>query len=167
MGTPFNAAYCGATHQYAGIAAKYLTRVKIEAHCYEDYLDFMLKHYTQTVLDRHACTNITIASNVDLWYWSVDRSIGICLYSTIILIYYADNTFDANDGGFRTPTTKSRISQFGPKAYHFYYSDNQLRGSDWRTGIGGPMGREILYPVFPSLPIKRFGQRTRRVRKLA
>lgn len=158
--------YHGANHAYAGIAAFYLKRVKIVAGCYDDYLAFLLKHFSQKTLDNYPYTNIQIASNLHLCYWKGTQAIGIRLYGTVILTYHPDNTFEAHDGGFKTPTTKSRISQFGPAGYHFYFSDYVLKGVHWETGIGGPMGPETRYPVFPTLPIKRFGRRTRRVRRL-
>lgn len=167
MVTAFHPAYCGANHPYAGIAAFFLKRVKVVADCYEGYLDYLLTKFTQKTLDRYLDTEVNIASNVHLHYRSIDRSIRIRLYSTHILIYYPDNTFCAGDGGFHTPTTKSRMCQFGPTKYNFYYKDYVLHGVHWPTGIGGPMNWETRYPVFPSLPIKRFGRRTRRVRALA
>lgn len=122
-----------ATHNYAGIAATTLVKTKgnVEVRSYEEAKTFLNKEKERV-----------LASNVTVVRLS-RNSIGIRLYSTFILTYYSDGTFEGDDGNgvFATPTTAERCNQFGPRGWHFYRFKKRLYGR------GRPMRKGNRYPV--------------------
>lgn len=107
-----------ATHQYSGIAClgNIKTKDEAEVHSYADAELFLGKEKQRV-----------IASNVTVVRLS-RTAIGIRLYSTFVITYYKDGTFEADDGNgvFATQTTASRCSQFGPKGRNFYIHNKRL-----------------------------------------
>jgi hypothetical protein len=108
-----------ATHPYAGSAGRWLTRTKGEIHSYQDAEDFLGDED-----ERNIGANMVIVRRVD--------GIAVKLYDTDIIIYYPDETFKADNGGFRTPTTVNRLNQFGPKGWNFAHEKKRLTA--WRHG---------------------------------
>lgn len=118
-----------ATHDYAGIAANSFVKTvgDTEIHSYDDARQFLGKEKERV-----------IASNVTVVRLS-RTSIGIRLYSTFILTYHSDGTFEGDNcnGAFATPTTSSRCNQFGPKGYFFGHRNRKLyaRGLLMKKGL--------------------------------
>ena len=72
--------------------------------------------------------------------------IHIRLYETNIITYYIPEedreVFEADNGGFFTPTTSTRCTQFGPRGYLFGHTKKQLHANGKDTGKG------VLLPVW-------------------
>jgi hypothetical protein len=68
--------------------------------------------------------------------------IGIFLYSTEIISYYSDETFTVRNGGYNTPTTSRRVTQFTPDGYVFFHQDKHLTVNNKRGSF-----EEIKLPV--------------------
>ncbi len=112
-----------ANHNWAGLAAWNL-KSKAECHTYEEYEKFLGPR-----------NNRGIASNVEVVRYSfpvtnsvavVLGAIGIKLYQTVILMYFSDHTFSADNGGYDTPTTIYRLHRFGPVGVSFYHKNRKL-----------------------------------------
>ena len=67
--------------------------------------------------------------------------IAVRLYDTDILIYYQDGTFEADNGGWNTPTTTARLNYFAPPGWFFGHGNKKLYGN------GRPMGKGLRYAV--------------------
>lgn len=102
-----------ATHIHAGIAA---LGVKAVAECrsYAEYAAFL-----GTAHERQ------IARNVLVYRMDAAR-IAVRLYATDILIYHSDETWEADNGGYDTLTTKYRLEQFGPRGVSFGHGKRKL-----------------------------------------
>lgn len=102
-----------ATHDYAGISANNRQiKARGEIHSFEDAERFLAGDQVRTV-----------ASHVMVRKVDQDR-IDIVLYDTAIITYYRDGSWTADNGGFNTPTTSARATQFGPGVY--FYHDNKV-----------------------------------------
>lgn len=115
-----------ATHAYAGITTGYV-KAKADIHSYDD---------AEAFLDGQQQKQL--ASNVIVRRLS-PTSIAIRLYNTDILVYHSDGTFEADNGGYNTPTTSGRCNQFGPRNYHFSHAKKKLvawNGEYHATGKG-------------------------------
>lgn len=129
------------THEYAGIAANMV--IKTVDNCvfdsYEACRQFAMHHGSQ------GDTEWEIASNVRLRLSrSPDGSYhyAIVLYRTEIVRYYADNqTFSVDNGGFNTPTTASRVTQFTPAGYSGWHHEKKL------VLNGRPTGHDQRFPL--------------------
>jgi hypothetical protein len=76
-------------------------------------------------------------------------SYEIILYRTPIVRYYPDGTFSVDNGGFNTPTTSSRVSQFTPDWFTGQHERKKLvtRVSKWQDITNGepvPQGAEVF-----------------------
>jgi len=107
-----------ATHLHAGIG-RWLTRTNGEVHSYEDCAKFLGDRD-----ERIIGANVRVVRRED--------GFAVRLYNTDIIIYYPDETFEADNGGFRTPTTTNRLNQFGPRGWNFAHEKKQLTA--WRHG---------------------------------
>jgi hypothetical protein len=118
----------GHAHEYAGIAANIDVKTVDDAvldsfgACHE----FALAH--QHIAG--ASHEWQVASNVKLRviYSTTEREgyFAIVLYHTEIVRYYADKTFSVDNGGYNTPTSSRRITQFTPEGYAFYHNRMKL-----------------------------------------
>lgn len=104
------------THLNAGIPANSYIKAKAEVKSYEDAATFLGN-------DREK----KLASNTVVHRVAPD-AIAVRLYETDIITYYADGTFTADNGGFNTPTTSTRCTQFGPRGWFFYHHKKKLGG---------------------------------------
>ena len=104
------------THQNAGIPANSYIKTKddVEIHSYEDCAAFL-----------GAAKEKVIASNVKIVRLDA-KTCGVKLYKTVIITYCSDGTWTASNGGYNTPTTSTRCSQFGPVGVRFAHADKQL-----------------------------------------
>lgn len=120
-----------ATHPNAGIAATCFLKTKgnAEVHSYQDAAAFL-----------GGSSQRTIASNVTIVRRS-PSSIAVRLYQTNIITYHADGTFEADNGGYATPTTSTRCNQFGPRGYYFCHGKYKLLAN------GKPTGPGVRFPV--------------------
>jgi hypothetical protein len=118
-----------ATHIYSGISANNRVKSKAEIHSFEDAAAFVAAEN-----ERHCVREYRyrLASNVTVCpILSNDGkvvAIAIRLYQTNIITYFPDGTFEADNGGYNTPTTSSRCNQFGPKGWFFYHKQKKLTG---------------------------------------
>lgn len=116
------------THQYAGIAAGQV-KAKADVRSFAEAAAFLGDEQAKI-----------IASHVLVHRVSPD-AIAIRLYDTDIVTYYADGTFEADNGGWNTPTTTSRLNQFGPHGWFFGHGKKKL------FGRGQPMGKGLRYSI--------------------
>ena len=121
------------THCYAGIASRPIN-TKAEIRSYADAYKFLGGEK-----EKKLGSNLLV--HVVKWTSGGARipfSIAIKLYGTDIITYHGDNTFEANNGGFNTPTTSSRCNQFCPKGWRFAHENKKLvgcfLGKDYETG---------------------------------
>ena len=144
-----------ANHDYAGVAAKIRVNGP-EITCYADANKFIGTEREKK-----------LASNMRILRPGV-FSIYVVLYNTAILVYYPDETFEADNGGWNTPTTVNRLDQFGPKAWYFFHNKKLLWG--WARGSRQEeqvcTGRRL--PVYPghSIPVYDGPAQTRRIKTL-
>lgn len=132
------------SHIYAGIAAREGIKAKAEIHSYQDCRAFLSAEGERN-----------LASNVKVRHWSGVNGEDRCevvLYTTVILIYYKDGTFSADNGGHNTPTTSARCNQFGPRRYLFSHKKKKLVAYDTRGGHKHPTGHDRRYPVEGGIP---------------
>lgn len=125
-----------ANHPNAGIPARSFVKTvgKVEVHSYADAEKFLGNEESRI-----------IASNVMVTRLD-SRMIAIRLYDTDIIVYHkptkTQEVFEADNGGFNTPTTATRCNQFGPIGYRFWHHHKKLRASGKETGRG------VLLPVW-------------------
>ena len=116
------------THQNAGIASwRFKPKAKINSY-----------HEAAIFLGRWAVADL--GSNMKVCRRG-PHAIAIRLYDTDIITYYSDDTFEANNGGWNTPTTSTRLNLFGPAGWHFGHHKKRLQGN------GKPMEPGIRYKV--------------------
>ena len=110
-----------ASHIYAGIPAGSFIKAKAEIHSYQEAADFLGDES-----ERELASNVRVLRLPK----ALDGAlcIGIQLYNTIVLRYYSDGTFVADNGGHNTPTTRTRVAQFGPKGWNWWHKKKQLHG---------------------------------------
>jgi hypothetical protein len=108
------------TNEWAGIAANIDIKAKAKIGSYADAKAFLHAQGGNFKAD--------LASNV-----RVERDIGdlsgpihVVLYETRIVTYYPDETFSVANGGYNTPTTSRRVTQFTPDGYIFGHQDKKL-----------------------------------------
>lgn len=104
-----------ATHNNAGIAANMDIKTVDDAEI-SSYAD--ADAFLGTMVTRH------LASNVHLR--RVGGGIEVVLYATPVVVYYPDETFAVSNGGFNTPTTSRRVTQFTPDGYTFHHENKKL-----------------------------------------
>lgn len=104
-----------ATHDYAGIAANSEVKAKATIKSWRDADEFL----------GSAESSKQLASNVSVER-DLEDNLHVVLYATRIVTYYPDETFSVRNGGFNTPTTSSRVSQFTPDGYVFYHKGRKL-----------------------------------------
>lgn len=110
------------THPNAGIAALGNIKSKAEINSYKSANEF-LGDQNQKI----------VAANVNVI--RKDNGIAIRLYNTDIVTYYPDETFEADNGGFNTPTTSNRCTQFGPGCY-FSHANKVLHAGGYPATKG-------------------------------
>lgn len=105
-----------ANHLYAGIAANIDVKTVGDAEVtnYEQAAAFL-----GDAREKQLASNVTVV-RVDA------TTIGLKLYHTIIVAYYANGQFSVDNGGFNTPTTSRRINQFTPAGWHFHHHQKKL-----------------------------------------
>ncbi len=153
-----------ATHAYAGIPATRFIRAKAGCRSYQEYKDWLAESGTQY---RWA----QIAANVTVTYVREYDAIAVNLYYTRVLIFLADGRFSADHGGHLTPTTVTRLNQFGPPGVRFWRHRRRL----WCDR--GLCGEGVFYlcvlppepppPPPPPPPLASAGRRRRTLRRLA
>lgn len=115
-------------HEYAGIAAGSFIKTAAECRNYCEYRAFLGTQRTKR-----------LAANVVVW---LDRDVVVVqLYTTDILRYYPTGFFSANNGGYTTITTTTRLNQFGPRGVDFWHHKGKLMCSL------GPCGHDRFYPA--------------------
>lgn len=191
-----------ANHNYAGIAAWFI-KTKAKCSTFEEYLAFLDDdRWAYTVGNNGLYREKQIGSRtpnvrVAQVTGAIDasgalithkngaivrdmrREIDVWLYSTKILTFHPDGTFEAKDGGFNTPTTISRLHQFGPPDWHFGYCRGELKCSyapmmgrlprGHRLAeqyFGLPCRQGLRYRVYPRLPVDPLVRRRRIIRHL-
>lgn len=113
-----------ATHDYAGIAANMHIKAKAEINSWEDADEFLGK----TESTRQLASNVKVERDLE-------DTIHIVLYATRIVSYYPDGTFTVQNGGFNTPTTASRATQFSPEGYWFFHTNKKLNQEGVRLPV--------------------------------
>jgi len=142
-----------ATHNNAGIPANSFIKAKAEIHCFADALAFVQKQQTWGE------NLLPLASNVVVYVVKRRRgkpvSIAVRLYDTDIITYHANGTWEADNGGFFTPTTSTRCNQFGPYGFHFSHVNKKLVA--WNPSAGGYLetgpGKRYLCGTKPLDPL--------------
>lgn len=104
-----------ANNDYAGIAANTDVKAKAEIGSWQDCFDFLAGR-----------PEAKLASNVKVVYHPTSFSYGVVLYGTEIVTYYPSETFSVRNGGFNTPTTRTRVTQFTPDGYVFFHEKKKL-----------------------------------------
>ncbi len=118
-------------HPHAGIAAMPGIKSKAEIRSHRDCEAFLAGENRKKV-----------ASNV--YVEARGTSFAIILYETAIVIYHDDGTFEADNGGWNTPTTSARATQFGPLGWYFCHSHKKL--CVWRPACASLNGPDIDTP---------------------
>ena len=116
------------THQYAGIAA-WNVKLRATIHSYDDAKAFLGDSRSEKL----GSNMYVIASGPsDDPY----RTIDVVLYRTTILRYRNDGKFWADNGGWNTPTTTTRLNMLGPEGWFFGHERGKLtaRGIHMRIG---------------------------------
>lgn len=126
------------THRYAGIASRGPIKAKAEIHSFQEAEEFL-----NGKARRELASNVVV--RVICGTRSNPRSIAVQLYDTKIIIYHHDGTWQADNGGFNTPTTSARCSQFSPRDYFFYHHKGKLLA--YRNGKSYPTGRGVIFKV--------------------
>lgn len=129
---------------WAGIYANRYIKQKAPTHSYEQAAAFLGDAHRRTV-----------ACNIDVERLSA-TSVGIRLYRTLIIIYHADGTFEADDGGWRTVTTTTRMQQFGPEGWWYHHRNQKFGAAQLRGSRGGhyesvAMGGGVRHPIEPQV----------------
>lgn len=117
-------------HPYAGIPAN--QNIKTIG-------DAKVRTYEEADAFLDGANMAQLASNVRLFRH--EDYISLVLYNTEVVRYYPDETFSVDNGGFNTPTTRQRITQFTPDSYIFWHEKKQL------TGPGGVCTHSVRLPV--------------------
>lgn len=120
-----------ATHDHAGIAALGV-KAKGEVRSFDE-----AKAYLGGKDERTLASNVTVVRRSR-------TAIAIRLYQTDIITYHKDGTFEADNGGWNTPTTANRCSQFGPRGWRFYHHKKKLHGN------GRLMAKGLRYNADPT-----------------
>jgi hypothetical protein len=122
------------THEYAGIAANMAIKT-VDNYVFDSF------EACHRFADEHKALGEgewNIASNVNLKLVSHDGFkidyYAIVLYRTEIVRYYPDGMFSVDNGGFNTPTTASRVTQFTPQGYDAYHAKHRMMLSGANTG---------------------------------
>lgn len=102
-------------NDYAGIAANIDIKVKAPIKSWRDGDEFLGKSESSKPLGSNVRVERDLADNIH-----------VVLYSTRIVTYYPDETFSVQNGGFNTPTTSRRVTQFTPDAYVFFHHKKKL-----------------------------------------
>lgn len=124
---PTNHSNMRATHDHAGIAA-HRFKMRAQIASYPDCERAM------ELLDGDGDGFAQIGPNMTLIREGHPKdaepaTYAIELYSTKIVRYYPDGTFSADNGGFRTPTTRARIEAVIPAHYMVSHDKKLLRVS--------------------------------------
>lgn len=109
------------THNNAGIAAT--TTVKTKKDLVVNSFETAERAFFE-LSEGSFRWEVNLASNVRL-----RRQPGyfaIVLYDTEIVRYYPDGTFSVDSGGFNTPTTANRVTQFTPDGWRGFNEKKQL-----------------------------------------
>ena len=154
-GSPYNRPLPGprtnplTTHVHAGIPAGCFIKAKAEIGSYADCEAFL-----DNEDERQIASNVTIrkvpphfggegphryedfGDDATCVYCGepkrLDRpSFAVRLYGTDIIVYHSDGTFEFNNGGFNTPTTRTRCCQFGPNGWQFFHHKKQFHAQRW------------------------------------
>jgi hypothetical protein len=122
------------SHAYSGISANIHVKTVDDAviNCYEDAHQFL-----------GGASWRKLASNVAVEQRLMAGYIAIVLYQTEIVRYYPDGTFSVDNGGYNTPTTRTRIMQFTPSWFWCYHDKKKLVGS----GAKGELTHAVRMPV--------------------
>jgi hypothetical protein len=118
------------THQYAGIAANMDIKQAADVTSYAKCIDFLAGQPAEVV-----ASNVLVRRNTEHDF------IAIVLYRTEIVRYYPDGTFSVDNGGYNTPTTVRRVTQFTPVGYSAFHDKKLMRLN------GQPTGHDNRYPV--------------------
>src|SRR4051812_43433620 len=104
---------------FPGIAARRWIKAQAEVHSFDDAKRF---------LAGEGCKGLAsnILAHVVAGTHEHPLSIAIRLYDTDVLIYHSDGTFELDDGGHSTPTTKNRCNRFAPGNWRFRLKDKKL-----------------------------------------
>jgi hypothetical protein len=125
------------THPYSGIVANLPVKTVGDTvfDSYEACAEFARTHepYSRTDIYHRYWA---IASNVDLAFRQGrgEDYFGIVLYNTEIVRFYQDETFSVDNGGFNTPTTSTRVTQFTPMGYSAWHSKGKMMLNSSATG---------------------------------
>lgn len=127
-----------ATHIYSGIAA-WRFKPEAELHSFDDCEAF--------VQGRKGRIKLAASMTIRFQESHGKRAYIIRLYDTDILCYLENGTFWADNGGFNTITTSTRLNHFGPPHWFFSHSNCLLYGWHSASGRSGRMNPETLYEV--------------------
>jgi hypothetical protein len=124
----------GATHDYAGIPANTTIKARGKVESYADGVDFLAGQESRI-----------LASNVMVRRNREHDNIAVVLYDTEIIRYYPDGTFSVDNGGYNTPTSASRVTQFTPPPYWAHHSSKKMLLNGSATGHDNrfPCNKEI------------------------
>lgn len=129
-------------HQYAGVAA-WRVKLAAEIHSYADALAFL---GGEDAVDMRIGREKKLAASMTVLRMYDDpegrKRIAIRLYSTNILVYREDEMFFADNGGYNTPTTSTRLNMVAPRGWFFSHHKKKLIGN-----FGAAMGPDKWYKV--------------------
>jgi hypothetical protein len=153
------------THLYAGIAANMPIKSEADIKSYADCVAFMGDEREKQVASNVRIRRVQshFGGNGPHRYDDSDKTCCYCgepkhlnrpsyavvLYDTKIIIYHPDGMFEADNGGFDTPTTSQRASQFGPEGFSFWHDNknlvaNHVGGKVYKTGRGVKISCEAI-----------------------
>ena len=123
------------THLYSGIASRGPIKARAEIHSFKDAERFLNGARVRTIAANTFIESVSTCGVPDCKACRID----VVLYDTPILRYFRDG-FEADNGGFNTPTTSARLNQFGPEGFYFFHKDKKLYVSnpDHERSVCGP-----------------------------
>lgn len=158
----------GASHMYSGVVANqdvktfhdltvedynsakkmYDTLLELLNHSGRSAVRFSHGPQQALCLTHNARGNVYISEMPNPWENEIDQTdwmreakpaYEVILYETPIVRYYPDGTFSVDNGGFNTPTTSQRVSQFTPAWFTGAHERKKLvlRRSKWYTMTSG------------------------------
>jgi hypothetical protein len=113
-----------------------------------------------------------VGANTRVIFHPDNYVITVRLYDTDILGYTPDGMFWANDGGWTTATTATRMQQFGPAGVRFWRLNGEMWCSRGRARIGQrypvawPADGPVYVPPEPETRIVPHNPLTRRRRSI-
>jgi hypothetical protein len=125
---------------YAGIPATCFIAAKAKIKSFKEAVDFLDG-------EREKKLGSNVVARVKAGPAHRPKSVAIRLYNTDIITYHNDGTFEADNGGFNTPTTSTRCNQFGPEGFSFAHYGKKLWVYSHQTRQSLPTGKGVKIKV--------------------